>query len=97
MIKRYIVTGLAGMVAAGGLIAGAPPASAGCLDPGWAAHPFAQMCDSPAASDGMWERCLTYYPNGPRNSAETDCYTMSAGNPPAGDPILGTPPTHIDD
>jgi hypothetical protein len=95
-IKRYIVTGLTGMVAAGGLIIAAPPASAGCLDPGWAPHPNAQMCDSPIDSDGMWERCLTFYPNGPLQPDETDCYTMSPGQPPPGDPILGNPPTHID-
>jgi hypothetical protein len=81
---------------AGGLITAAPPASAGCLDPGWAEHPLAQMCDSPVDPDGIWERCLTYFPNGARNPAETDCYTMRAGQPPPGDPILGTPPTHID-
>jgi uncharacterized protein (DUF302 family) len=39
---------------------------------------------------------VTYYPNGLRFQGETDCYLMSAGNPPAGDPILSTPPTHID-
>ena len=58
--------------------------------------PLAQMCDSPVDPDGIWERCLTYYPNGVRNPAKTDCYTMRAGQPPPGDPILGTPPTHID-
>lgn len=54
------------------------------------------MCDGAIDSDGMWERCLMYYPNGPMNASETDCYTMSAIDPPAGDPILRTPPTHID-
>ena len=54
------------------------------------------MCDDPVTSDGMWQRCVTYYPNGVRNLGETDCYLMSDRNPPAGDPILGTPPTHID-
>jgi hypothetical protein len=95
-MKRYIVAGLAAALTAGGLITAAPPASAGCLDPGWAAHPFSEMCDSPIDPDGMWERCLTFYPNGPRNPAETDCYIMSPGVAPPGDPILATPPTHID-
>jgi hypothetical protein len=95
-MKQYIVTVLAGMVTAGGLITAAPPASAGCINPVGAGHPLAQMCDDPVTSDGMWQRCVTYYPNGVRNLGETDCYLMSDGNPPAGDPVLGTPPTHID-
>ncbi len=94
-MRQYITGGLAAVLMAGGLIATAPPASAGCENPGWAEHPFAQMCDSPIDSEGMWERCLTYYPRG-GPVAQTDCYIMSPGNPPPGDPILGTPPTHID-
>jgi hypothetical protein len=54
------------------------------------------MCDDPVTSDGMWQRCVTYYPNGVRDLDETDCYLMSDGNPPADDPVLSTPPTHID-
>jgi hypothetical protein len=95
-MKRHIGSGLATALIASGLITAAPPASAGCLDPGWAAHPLSQMCDSPVDSDGLWERCLTYHNGGPLTPAEVDCNTMSAGNPPAGDPIWGTPPTHID-
>jgi len=95
-MKQYILAGLAASLAAGGLITAAPPASAGCLDPGWAAHPFAQMCDSPVESDGLWERCLTYHDGGPLTPAEVECNMMSAGKPPPGDPIWGTPPTHID-
>jgi hypothetical protein len=79
-----------------GLTATAPTASAACVDPGWGAHPFAQMCDSPVDQDGMWERCLSYHNGGPYTPTETDCYTMSAGDPPKGDPVLATPPTHID-
>jgi hypothetical protein len=95
-MKRCIVAGLAGMVTAGGLITAAPPASAGCINPEWTVHPLAQMCGDPVTSDGMWQRCVTYYPNGVRNLDETDCYLISAGNPPTDDPVLGTPPTHID-
>ena len=102
MTKRYMTAALgAALVTAGltaGLTATAPRASAGCVDPGWGAHPFAQMCDSPVDQDGMWERCLSYHNGGPYTPTETDCYTMSAGDPPKeGDPILQTPPTHIDD
>jgi len=94
--KLYLVTGVSAALMSGGLVAAAPPASAGCIDPGWAAHPFAQMCDSPVESDGLWERCLSYHNGGPYTPEQTDCYIMSAGQPPAGDPILSTPPTHID-
>lgn len=95
-MKFFVVASLAGALAAGGLITAAPPASAGCEDPGWSAHPFAQMCDSPVDPEGLWERCVTFHNGGPWSPAETDCYIMSANNPPAGDPELGIPPTHID-
>ncbi|MGB6206879.1 CDGP domain-containing protein [Mycobacterium sp.] len=95
-MKRFIIGGFAAMLMAGGLTATASPASAGCINPGWAGHPFAQMCDDPIDPDGMWERCLMYYTNGILNPAETDCYTMSANDPPKGDPILSSVPTHID-
>lgn len=93
-MKQYITGGLAALLLAGGLTATAPTASAGCVDPG--PDPLAQMCDSPVDPDGMWERCLTTYPGGPLNPAVTECNTMSANDPPGGDPILMTPPTHID-
>jgi hypothetical protein len=97
MTKRYMTAALGAALVTAGLTAMAPAASAGCIDPGWGAHPFAQMCDSPVNSDGMWERCLSYHNGGPYSPTETDCYTMSAGDPPKeGDPILQTPPTHID-
>src|ERR1700730_6174693 len=96
-MKQYIVAGLAAALMAGGLVAAAPPASAGCVNPAWAPHPFAQMCEDPITADGMWQRCVTYFPNGVRNLGETDCYLMSAGEPPVGaDPILSNPPTHSD-
>jgi hypothetical protein len=94
-MKRYVIAGIAAAFMAGGLITGAPPASAGCIDPGWAGHPMAKMCDGPV-DDGMWERCMTSFPNGPLNAAESDCYTMSVGDPPKADPVFSTPPTHID-
>jgi hypothetical protein len=96
-VRRYVFAGLVGAVAAGGLITAAPPASAGCADADWPAHPFAQMCDSPVNNEGWWDRCVTFHPNGgPYSPAETDCYIMSPGNPPPGDPELAIPPTHID-
>jgi hypothetical protein len=95
MKKRYLTATLGAVLATAGLTATAAPASAGCVNPGPTA--MAQLCDSPVDSDGMWERCLTSYPGGPLNPAEVDCYTMSAGDPPKeADPIVATPPTHID-
>ena len=97
MTKRYVTAALGAALVTAGLTATAPPASAGCVDPGWGAHPFAQMCDSPVDSDGLWERCLSYHDAGPYSATETQCYTMSAGDPPKeADPIVQTPPTHID-
>jgi lipoprotein-anchoring transpeptidase ErfK/SrfK len=95
MTKRYLFAALGAVLATAGLTATAAPASAGCVNPG--PTPMAQMCDSPADSDGMWERCLTSYPGGPLNPAKVDCETMSAGDPPKeADPIFSTIPTHID-
>ena len=95
-MRRYVVAGLIGALAAGGLITAAPPASAGCVDPGWSEHPFAEMCDGPVNSEGWWDRCVTFHNGGPLTPGETDCYIMSPGNPPPGDPELATPPAHID-
>ena len=61
---------------------------------GCGGHPFAKMCDGPI-DDGMWERCLTSFPNGPMHAAETDCQTMSPATP-LKTRICSTPPTHID-
>src|ERR1700748_1849846 len=113
MTKRYMTAALGAALVTAGLTATAPTAraarvpagltprtptaSAGCVDPGWGAHPFAQMCDSPVDQDGLWERCLSYHDAGPYSPTETQCYTMSAGNPPKeADPVVQTPPTHID-
>ncbi|MFZ1161191.1 CDGP domain-containing protein [Mycobacterium sp.] len=96
-LRLFVVAGLAAVVAAGGVVTAAPQASAGCVDPNWAPHPMAQMCDSLVDQDGMWERCLSYHNGGIYSPEQTDCYVMSAGDPPKeGDPILLTPPTHID-
>jgi hypothetical protein len=96
MTKRYTTAALGAALVTAGMSATAPPSSAGCIDPNWAPHPMAKMCDSPVDSDGMWERCLSFHNGRIYSPTETDCYTMSAGDPPKGDPILLTPPTHID-
>ena len=96
MTKRYLTAALGAALATAGLTATAAPASAGCIDPMGGA-PVAQMCDSP-----VHRRHVGAVPDlshgGPYNPAEVDCYTMSAGDPPKeADPIVQTPPTHIDD
>ena len=100
-MKRFTIGGVVAVLVTGGLMTAgltalAPPATAGCVDPSWSAHPFAQMCDSPVNEEGWWDRCVTFHNGGPWSPAETDCYIMSPGNPPPGDPELGIPPTHID-
>src|SRR5258708_36431593 len=95
MTKRYMTAALGAALVTAGLTATPPAASAGCVDPGWEAHPFAQMCDSPVDQDGMWERCLSYHNGGTHPPTDTDCYTMSAGGPPQGDPVLAPPRTQI--
>jgi hypothetical protein len=54
------------------------------------------MCDSPINDEGWWDRCVTFHTGGPWSPSETDCYIMSPGNPPPGDPELAIPATHID-
>jgi hypothetical protein len=60
LTKQWIFGELAAVLMAGGLIAAAPPASAGCQNPGWWAHPNAQQCDGPLQPDGTWQRCVKY-------------------------------------
>jgi hypothetical protein len=96
-MKHFVIGGLAGVLVTAGLTAAAPSASAGCVDPGWPAHPFAEMCDSPINSEGWWDRCVTFHNGGLFTApTESNCYIMSPGNPPPGDPELGIPATHID-
>jgi hypothetical protein len=53
-MKYRIVAGLAAMLTAGGLVAVAPPASAGCQYGG----PIISKCDGPIQPDGTWQRCV---------------------------------------
>lgn len=62
-MKRGIVGGLAALLMAAGLIASAPPASAGCQYGG----SFISKCDGPVQPDGTWQRCVAvarFVPNG---------------------------------
>ena len=53
-MKRCIVGGLTAVLMAGGLIAAAPLAGAGCVYGG----PVISKCDGPVQPDGTWQRCV---------------------------------------
>jgi hypothetical protein len=87
---RYAVLTVAAALAAGVLVAAAPPARAGCQDysPGW------QLCDGPVLPDGTWQRCQVNTASGPSPITSTSkCYQLGGNNPV---PVLIGPPGHID-
>jgi hypothetical protein len=91
-MKYCIVGGVAAGVIAGGLIAVAPPASAGCQYGG----PVISKCDGPVQPDGTWQRCVVsknLVVNGASSFfvPERRCDVVGAGQP------LADPPVHIDD
>lgn len=95
-MKHYIVGGLAFVLMAGGLIASAPPASAGCQYGG----PVISTCDGPVQPDGTWQRCVAtaqWIPSGASSflAPVKHCDLMGPDLHPWG---LGfaDPPTHID-
>ncbi|MCV6973909.1 CDGP domain-containing protein [Mycobacterium bourgelatii] len=80
---------------AGGLVAFAPPASAGCQYGGI----FISKCDGPIEPDGTWQRCVVYsgvstVPN--YRPHETHCEQMGPDLHPWG-LAFNDPPTRIDD
>jgi hypothetical protein len=85
-----------GGLVAGGLIAIAPPANAGCLYGG----PALSRCDGPVQPDGTWQRCVAnpqWVPHGMSSYQvpERRCDQMGPNQRP-GDAAFGDPPTHID-
>ena len=61
---RACIAGLAAALMAGGLIAAAPPANAGCQYGGLG---VISKCDGPVQPDGTWQRCVAFarwVPNG---------------------------------
>jgi hypothetical protein len=96
-MKHYIVAGLAVVLMAGGLLASAPPANAGCLYGG----PFLSKCDGPVQPDGTWERCVAFTRLQPSGASsflvpEKRCDLMGPGQNPGGF-AFADPPTHLDD
>jgi hypothetical protein len=98
-MKLCIVGGLAVVLMAGGLIASAPPASAGCQYGG----PVISKCDGPVQPDGTWQRCTAvfgYVPSGFSSHLVPvkRCDVMGPGQQyPPWDFAFADPPTHIDD
>jgi hypothetical protein len=95
-MKRCIVSGLAALLMAAGLIAAAP-ASAGCQYGG----AFLSKCDGPIQPDGTWQRCVAAPQLVPRGASSylvpvRRCDFMGA-DLHAADLALADPPTHIDD
>jgi hypothetical protein len=95
-MKQYIVAGLAAALIAGGLIASAPPASAGCLHGGLSVS----RC-GPVQADGTWKRCVVFSSVGsgsglPYGVGDTRCDLMGPDQHPWG-LAFADPPTHIDD
>jgi hypothetical protein len=96
-MKGRIVAGVAAVLMAAGLIASAPPASAGCQYGG----PVLSKCDGPVQPDGTWQRCVAvtrWVPSGMSTYLVPDkrCDVMGPDQYPA-DSAFADPPTHIDD
>ena len=84
------------MLIAGGLIASAPPASAGCQYGG----AFLSKCDGPIQPDGTWQRCVAFthwVPSGASSflMPERSCDLMGPDQHPSGFGFAD-PPMHID-
>jgi hypothetical protein len=96
-LPRRIAAFIAGMGAtlmAGGLIAAAPPASAGCLYGGGPG--VFSKCDGPVQPDGTWQRCVATAQWQPRGASSflapvRQCDQIGPDQP------FADPPTHIDD
>jgi hypothetical protein len=95
-MKRCIVGGSAALLMAAGLIAAAPPASAGCIYGG----PFLSKCDGPVQPDGTWQRCVAttqWVPSGLSSHLVPvkNCQLMGPNQQPM-DFAFADPLTHID-
>ncbi|BBX33842.1 hypothetical protein MMAG44476_15330 [Mycolicibacterium mageritense DSM 44476 = CIP 104973] len=97
-MKLCIVGGVVAVLLAGGLIASAPPASAGCQYGG----PVISKCDGPVQPDGTWQRCIgvySYVPSGLSSHLVPvkRCDLMGPGHDYPGDFVFADPPVHIND
>ena len=92
-----VVASLGAVLMAGGLIAAAPPANAGCQ---YGTPGLLSKCDGPVQPDGTWQRCLAFTQLVPHGASsylvpEKRCDSMGPGQQ-SGDPGFADPPTHID-
>lgn len=81
----------------GGLIAAAPPASAGCV---YGGPGIINKCDGPVQPDGTWERCVGFMSLIPRGASSylapnKQCDVLGPDHYPSG--AFVDPPGHIDD
>jgi hypothetical protein len=95
-MERSIVAGLAVLLIGAGMIASAPPASAGCVYGGG----VLSKCDGPIQPDGTWQRCVAFTQFVPHGASsylvpEKHCDFMGPDQHP-GDPGFADPPAHID-
>jgi hypothetical protein len=91
------IAGLLGAAMVGGLIAAAPPASAGCQYGGL----VISKCDGPVQPDGTWQRCVVFaHSMGGGASSylvpDRRCDLMGADQHPWG-LAFADPAAHIDD
>ena len=91
------IASLGAAAMAAGLVATAPPASAGCQYGGL----FISKCDAPVQPDGTWQRCVVFATSqGAGASAhlvpERRCDLMGADQHPGGFGFAD-PPTPLDD
>lgn len=82
---------------AGGSIAAAPPANAGCVYGGFG---IISKCDGPVQPDGTWQRCVGFMNLIQRGASsyfapDKQCDVLGPGFQPAG--AFADPPDHIDD
>ena len=92
------IGGLGAALMAGGLIAAAPPANAGCQYGGLG---VISKCDGPVQPDGTWQRCVTtqvpsFDRSYPGFYRQTSCQMMGPDQNPLGFAYFD-PLTHIDD
>jgi hypothetical protein len=97
-MRHRIVGGLAAVLIAGGPIAAAPPANAGCQYGGIG---IINKCDGPVQPDGTWQRCVAFanwVASGASSFLVPDkrCDVMGPDQHP-GDSAFADPPAHIND
>jgi hypothetical protein len=95
-MRQCIVGALVAVLLACGLIAAAPPASAGCQYGGL----VISKCDAPVQPDGTWQRCVVFSHTAGGGAStylvpERRCDVMGPGLQPWG-LAFADPPTHID-